>query len=79
MEDDSFWKTRLETLLNRIKGIMHHVLGSGVVQQRSCFTDFVLRLIPYDVRYEQTEMDAGDGSDDKKKSYATPLYARQLS
>lgn len=63
------WKESLEDILNRVKAIMHSVLSKGILQQRPCFTDFILRVIPYEVREVEIVTDAGDGSDDKKTKY----------
>lgn len=67
--DLEHWKERLEKILNRVKSIMHSVLSKGVLQQRPCFTEFILRVIPYEVREVEVVTDAGDGSDDKKTKY----------
>eukprot|EP00892_Ulva_mutabilis_P006645 jgi/Ulvmu1/4352/UM002_0077.1 len=66
LQDKQWWKPRLEGLLNKIKSSMHDVLSTGNVQQKSCFTNFILRVIPYNVKPVETVTDAGDGSDDKK-------------
>lgn len=45
---------------------MHNVLSKGVIQRRACFTEFILRVIPYPILEQEILTDAGDGSEDKK-------------
>lgn len=70
----------MEALLHKIKSIMHDILGRGDVQGKRCFTDYILRIIPYSVKAVETFTAAGDGSDDKKTkcvySFESPDRAR---